>query len=62
LGNVLTAGRALDLGDREGRNAIWLAERGWQVTGVNVSQVGAQRPAGAPALSNIGQEPLPETT
>jgi SAM-dependent methyltransferase len=28
----LPAGRALDLACGEGRNAIWLAQRGWQVT------------------------------
>lgn len=36
----LRPGRALDLGTGEGRNAIWLAERGWQVTGVDFSAVG----------------------
>ena len=35
----LTPGRALDLACGEGRNAIWLAERGWDVTGVDFSQV-----------------------
>ena len=33
-------GRALDLGMGEGRNAIYLAQRGWQVTGVDLSDVG----------------------
>ena len=33
-------GRALDLACGEGRNAIWLAERGWVVTGVDFSPVG----------------------
>ena len=33
-------GRALDLGCGEGRNALWLAERGWHVTGVDFSDVG----------------------
>jgi len=33
-------GRALDLACGEGRNALWLAERGWQVTGVDFSPVG----------------------
>jgi 2-polyprenyl-3-methyl-5-hydroxy-6-metoxy-1,4-benzoquinol methylase len=37
----LTPGRALDLGSGEGRNALWLAERGWRVTGVDFSEVGA---------------------
>ncbi len=31
----LAPGRALDLGTGEGRNAIWLAERGWHVTAVD---------------------------
>jgi SAM-dependent methyltransferase len=35
----LAPGRALDLGAGEGRNAIWLAERGWQVTAVDFSAV-----------------------
>lgn len=35
----LRAGRALDLACGEGRNAIWLAERGWEVTAVDFSRV-----------------------
>jgi SAM-dependent methyltransferase len=35
----LSPGRAVDLACGEGRNAIWLAERGWQVTAVDFSQV-----------------------
>jgi SAM-dependent methyltransferase len=42
----LAPGRALDLGAGEGRNAIWLAERGWQVTAVDFSAV---------ALAKAGQ-------
>ena len=39
----LAPGRALDLACGEGRNAIWLAERGWQVTGVDFSKVGLDK-------------------
>ncbi len=35
----LPSGRALDLAAGEGRNAIWLARRGWDVTAVDFSQV-----------------------
>jgi SAM-dependent methyltransferase len=35
----LTPGRGLDLACGEGRNAIWLAERGWQMTAVDFSEV-----------------------
>ncbi|MFE9657751.1 class I SAM-dependent methyltransferase [Micromonospora sp. NPDC006431] len=39
----LTPGSALDLAAGEGRNAAWLAERGWRVTAVDFSPVGVER-------------------
>jgi SAM-dependent methyltransferase len=39
----LPPGRAVDLACGEGRNAIWLARRGWQVTAVDFSQVGLDK-------------------
>jgi SAM-dependent methyltransferase len=41
----LSPGRAIDLGCGEGRNAIWLAERGWRVTAVDFSAAGLSRAA-----------------
>ncbi|MFE6743403.1 class I SAM-dependent methyltransferase [Streptomyces tubercidicus] len=41
----LTPGRALDLGCGEGADAIWLAERGWEVTAVDISRVALGRAA-----------------
>jgi len=49
---ALPMGRALDLACGEGRNALWLATRGWQVTGLDYSAValgkGAEVAARAP--------------
>jgi len=36
----LPPGRVLDVACGEGRNAIWLASRGWRATGVDFSEVG----------------------
>lgn len=49
----LTPGRALDLGCGEGADAIWLAERGWQVVAVDVSPVALQRAATAADQQNL---------
>lgn len=39
----LEPGTALDLGCGEGADAIWLAEQGWQVTGVDISPTAIRR-------------------
>jgi SAM-dependent methyltransferase len=41
----LSPGSALDVGCGEGADAIWLAERGWRVTAVDVSTVALERGA-----------------
>ncbi|HEX3621998.1 MAG TPA: class I SAM-dependent methyltransferase [Acidimicrobiales bacterium] len=50
-------GRALDLGAGEGRTSLWLAERGWQVTAVDFSDValdrGRRRVEGAGATGTV---------
>jgi SAM-dependent methyltransferase len=46
-------GRALDLGCGEGADALWLAERGWHVTAVDVSQTALDRAAADAAGRNL---------
>jgi ornithine--oxo-acid transaminase len=41
----LPVGRALDVGCGEGGDALWLAEQGWEVVGVDVSRVALDRAA-----------------
>ncbi|WP_338037967.1 class I SAM-dependent methyltransferase [Nocardiopsis halophila] len=59
----LAPGRALDLGCGEGADAVWLAERGWHVAAVDISQVALdrRRRPPRPAVSATGS-PGPERT
>ena len=67
----LPPGRALDLACGEGRNAIWLARRGWEVTGVDFSEVAIAKAREAAAAAGVaatfvaddlaGFEPGPES-
>ena len=41
--DLLPAGRVLCLGEGEGRNAVWLAEQGFEVTAVDASAVGLHK-------------------
>lgn len=49
----LPAGRALDVGCGEGADAIWLAERGWDVVGVDISDVAISRARTAAAERGV---------
>lgn len=49
-------GTALDVACGEGRNAVWLAEQGWRVTGVDFSGVALQRAADAARDRNVEVE------
>lgn len=49
-----TRGRALDLAGGSGRNAVWLARRGLDVTLADVSDVGLERAARAAAAAGVG--------
>ena len=40
---TLAPGRAIDLACGEGRNAVWLAERGWRAVGADFSEVGLRK-------------------
>lgn len=51
----LAPGRALDVGCGEGADAVWLAEQGWAVTAVDVSQVALERGARHAAERAVGE-------
>ena len=53
----LQPGRAVDLGCGEGGDAIWLAQQGWNVTGVDISPTAITRARTAAATAG----PLPGT-
>lgn len=50
----LRPGRAVDLGCGEGRNSIWLAEQGWEVTGIDFSRVGLAKAERFAELWGVG--------
>jgi SAM-dependent methyltransferase len=51
-----TPGTALDLGAGDGRNAVWLAAHGWQVTAVDFSTVAVERGRALAASSGVDVE------
>jgi SAM-dependent methyltransferase len=53
--SALTPGRALDLGCGEGADVIWLARRGWQVVGTDISRVALERAAEHAAAAGVAE-------
>lgn len=49
----LTPGRALDVGSGEGADARWLADRGWTVVALDISQVAIDRAAATDSRDTI---------
>ncbi|HLS03805.1 MAG TPA: methyltransferase domain-containing protein [Actinomycetales bacterium] len=46
-------GTALDVGCGEGADALWLASRGWAVTGIDLSAVAIERARASGAVQNL---------
>ncbi len=55
LASQLTPGRSLDLGCGEGADVAFLAQQGWQATGIDISPTAIQR--GSRAASHLGLAP-----
>lgn len=60
----LTPGRVLELGSGEGADASWLAERGWRVTGLEISPTAVARarrtcPQCSFEVADLEQWPVP---
>lgn len=49
----LRAGKALDVDMGQGRNAVYLATRGWEVTGFDAAEVGIQKARAHAAAANV---------
>lgn len=53
---VLEPGSALDLGCGEGADVIWLAQRGWRVTGLDISAVAIERAQAAATAQGLSTD------
>jgi SAM-dependent methyltransferase len=54
VASTLKPGRALDLGCGEGADALWLAEHGWHVLAVDISETALQRAAADADARGLG--------
>ncbi|AFM17995.1 methylase involved in ubiquinone/menaquinone biosynthesis [Mycolicibacterium chubuense NBB4] len=55
IAGTLRPGRALDLGCGEGGDSVWLAEHGWQVVGVDISDTALARAAAEAARRGLSE-------
>jgi SAM-dependent methyltransferase len=55
LVSALAPGRALDLGCGEGADAVWLAERGWEVVAVDISDTALLRARSAAEAHGVSE-------
>jgi len=53
LAGALPPGRGLDLGSGPGRNSLWLAAKGWDMTLLDASRVGLDQAAAAAAAMGV---------
>jgi SAM-dependent methyltransferase len=60
VAGAMTPGRALDIGMGQGRNAAWLAARGWDVTGVDVSGEGVRQARASAAGVRVAHQSVEE--
>ncbi|GAB2477139.1 hypothetical protein GCM10027030_09320 [Luteococcus sediminum] len=54
----LTPGRALDIGCGEGADSVWLATRGWRVTGLDISGKALERTLAAASSVGVRVDPV----
>ncbi len=52
----LSPGRALDLGCGEGADVIWLAQRGWEATGIDISPTAVGRARAAAERASLAED------
>ncbi|MEI2785642.1 MAG: methyltransferase domain-containing protein [Candidatus Nanopelagicales bacterium] len=55
----LPPGSAIDLGAGEGRNSVWLAQQGWDVTAVDFSATGLRKARQMAAMPGSPWPPWP---
>jgi SAM-dependent methyltransferase len=51
----LVPGTSLDVGCGEGADTVWLAERGWHVTGIDISAVALERARTAAVAAGVSE-------